>query len=441
MPLTVSTLAALALSGLAVLPVVPGTTAPAAAATLAGTSETQLSTAGPAVGTTAVATDPGNARHLVAWSEAATAGGKSTIRGQFVSTAGAKVGGNGALASVGGAADASQDVVDPALAWDPANNRFLLAYAADTVADAAGAADTTAFEVFVRQVSVVGALGDPVQVSHACADDTDTGCDARNPDLAVAPDGTVTVVWEGNDDTTPDLRTRTDVWARTLGPGLLPSAPEPVRLSATVAGDTSLDPAVAVGPGRSPVAVWSTLIGPTLRAYAATVPTAGAATAQLLNGPGPDAAYPDIAADDAGWLVVWDTGAGQVAGTRLAAGPVTQTWVGTLGLGRTASRPRLAHGGGNRWTLGWVAGDAGSVRQVVASELRQSGTAAPRHRPSSTPSTSALSAAAPPPCRPARPCRPGARTSRGRATRPTWPRGRRPSTAARSPLRSTCAPP
>ncbi len=84
-----------------------------------------------------------------------------------------------------------------------------------------------------------GAFGSPVDLSAA-------GGSADDPQVAVAPDGTSTVIWKRSDGTDPIVQTST------LPPG--GAFGSPVDLSA--AGGSADDPQVAVAPDGTSIAIW-----------------------------------------------------------------------------------------------------------------------------------------------------------------------------------------
>ncbi len=208
---------ALAVTTFTLLPAVPAHAAPTSTAAApvtgpVGAAETQVSDqAAPAgVDRTAVAYQPGAGRFLELWVGTrlvgSPAGPKQEILGRYVDAlTGATDGAIFTVASVGGADDASQDAVDPALAWDAAASRFLVTYAGDITPDAPTAEDTTDFRIFVRTLDpATGALSAPVAVTDTVA----AGDDARRPDVAVTG-GQRRLAWEvvAVGDADADVRT------------------------------------------------------------------------------------------------------------------------------------------------------------------------------------------------------------------------------------------
>lgn len=124
-----------------------------------------------------------------------------------------------------------------------------------------------------------------------------TGQDARGVDIAVAPDGTSTAVWRRFDGL-KDI-----VQASTRPPGGLFG--EPVDLSAT--GQDASDPKIAVAPDGTATVVWSRSNGANTIVQVATRPPGGSFGPPIdLSEPGGDALSAEIAAASDGTVgVVW----------------------------------------------------------------------------------------------------------------------------------------
>ncbi|MBN8866734.1 MAG: hypothetical protein J0H98_04210 [Solirubrobacterales bacterium] len=135
-----------------------------------------------------------------------------------------------------------------------------------------------------------GAFGAPVDLSA-----TDQA--AYGPHLAVAPDGTTTVVWDGTDGS------NTIAQAATRAPG--GAFGTPVDLS--VAGQSASSPQIAVAPDGTVTAVWVRSDGTNLIAQAATRPPGGIFGAPVdLSAAGQSAQDPrPAAAPDGTVTVVW----------------------------------------------------------------------------------------------------------------------------------------
>ncbi len=141
-----------------------------------------------------------------------------------------------------------------------------------------------------------GSFGIPVDLSVA-------GQDARGPQIAIAPDGTVTVGWRG--DSGFDLIAQ----ATTRPPGA-PSFGVPVDLS--MAGEDATFPVIAVAPDGTATAVWTRRSGSYFTVQAATRPPGGSFGIPVdLSTAGQNATAPKIAiALDGTATAVWAQGSG-----------------------------------------------------------------------------------------------------------------------------------
>jgi Glycosyl hydrolase family 26 len=151
------------------------------------------------------------------------------------------------------------------------------------------------FAVDMRRIAPNGTRGPVVQLSAA-------GEDALAPQVAVAPDGTATVVWIRSDGSTFLVQ------ARRVDPAGTPAA-STKDLSRT-AGDAA-DPQVAVGSDGTATVVWKRWDGFHDRIEERRLTPAGeqlpAEGANLLSAAGGDAVEPGVAtAADGSSTVVWD---------------------------------------------------------------------------------------------------------------------------------------
>ena len=180
---------------------------------------------------------------------------------------------------------------------------------------------------------------------------SESGQDAVEPAVAVADDGTATVVWsrfDGSDSI---------VQARRVGPdGTL--AATTANLSAV--GESAIQPRVGIGPGGEATVVWNRFDGANWIIQGQRLGTGGAPAGGVLNlsATTRSAAEPQLAVGANGVATAvwgrWDGGSFVVqarrldAGGNLLAGPV-QLSAG----GRDAADPRVAAGPGGGATVLW----------------------------------------------------------------------------------------
>jgi hypothetical protein len=123
------------------------------------------------------------------------------------------------------------------------------------------------------------------------------GQDAFEPEVAVAPDGTVISVWTRSDGTNFRIqasnRTPSGNWS------------SPATISD--AGFSASGPSVAVDPSGNAVAVWTQSDGSNLRIFAAYRPSGGSFLTPVgVSTAGQDASAPDVSMDNSGnALVAW----------------------------------------------------------------------------------------------------------------------------------------
>jgi hypothetical protein len=127
---------------------------------------------------------------------------------------------------------------------------------------------------------------------------SDSGKDAFEPQVVVAPDGTVISVWTRSDGTNFRIqsanRTPSGAWSAT-----------PQTISDP--GFSASGPAVAVDPSGNALAAWTQSDGAKLRIYAAFKPAGSAfGTPVVVSAAGQDASAPDVSMDNSGSaLVAW----------------------------------------------------------------------------------------------------------------------------------------
>jgi hypothetical protein len=158
---------------------------------------------------------------------------------------------------------------------------------------------------------------------------SDPGRDAFEPQVVVAPSGTVISVWTRSDGTNFRIqsanRTPTGSW----------SAPQTI----SDAGVSASGPTIAVDPSGNAVAAWTQSDGTNLRIYAAFKP-AGASfnAATVVSAAGQDASAPDVSMDNTGdALVGWQRSDGTKL--RVQAAIRTPGAGGTFGAISTLSDP------------------------------------------------------------------------------------------------------
>ncbi len=127
-----------------------------------------------------------------------------------------------------------------------------------------------------------------------------TGRDAVEPQVAVGPDGTATVVWsrfDGEDTIVQERRVAAD------------DSPAPDILDLSATGQNAVEPDVAAGPDGSATAVWARSDGDHTIVQERRVGPAGEPdpAANSLSTPGGDAAEPQVAVGSDGTAIaVWE---------------------------------------------------------------------------------------------------------------------------------------
>ncbi|HEU5106532.1 MAG TPA: glycosyl hydrolase [Solirubrobacterales bacterium] len=188
--------------------------------------------------------------------------------------------------------------------------------------------------VQVRQVA-------PDGTSEAAAQRlSEAGRDAVEPRVAVADDGTATVVWSRFDGEDSIVQTR-----RVEPDGTLEEASEGISL----AGESAIQPRVGVGPDGTATVVWNRFDGANWVIQARRMNPAGvpAGAAVNLSASGRSAAEPQLALDpDGAVTVVWDRFDGTsfvVQARRLdPAGVIGATTFNLSAGGRDAADPQVA---------------------------------------------------------------------------------------------------
>ena len=203
------------------------------------------------------------------------------------------------------------------------------------------------FIVEARRITATGDLGPVLELSAVRQD-------AFDPDLAVGPDGTVTVVWKRFDGTRFLIKER-----RIEADGELDPTPS-FTLSQT-GGRDAVEPRVAVAPDGTATVVWSRFDGSSSVIQARVVGAGGdpAASTHDLSAAGQSAIEPDlVTAADGGSDVVWvrSNGSNTIVQHRgLGADGTPEAATHDLSAtGRSAAEPQIeALPGGGVATVVW----------------------------------------------------------------------------------------
>ncbi|HEX6780663.1 MAG TPA: glycosyl hydrolase [Solirubrobacterales bacterium] len=186
---------------------------------------------------------------------------------------------------------------------------------------------------------------------------SESGGDAVEPDVAVAPDGTATVVWSRFDGSDSIVQAR-----RVEPEGTLAAT---AGLSAV--GESAIQPQVELGPGGEATVIWNRFDGSSWVIQAQRLSAAGAAEGSVLNlsASGRSAAEPQLAVDSDGVATaVWDRYDGSIfvvqarrvdSGGALLAGPVNLS-----AGGRDAADPQVDTAPDGRATVLWSRYDGGN---------------------------------------------------------------------------------
>ncbi len=228
--------------------------------------------------------------------------------------------------------------------------------------------DGANFVVQVRRITPDGGLGaEALNFSGA-------GGDAAAPQVAVAPDGTATVVWKrfnGSNDVVQERQMAADGTREASGHPL--SAP----------GRDAVEPQVAVAPDGTSLVVWSRLDGSDSIVQGRQVLPGGdpAASAADLSAGGESAVGPQVGLDDDGTAtVVWsrfDGVSSIIQARRVSAAGVPGPDVDDLSVaGRSAAEPRVAVNPDGIAIVVWDRLD-GSNRIVQARRIGASGEPSP----------------------------------------------------------------
>jgi len=209
------------------------------------------------------------------------------------------------------------------------------------------------FAVYMRRIAADGSPEPAVRLS-------DPAQDALAPQVAVAPDGTATVVWSRFDGQ------NFLVQGRRVGPG---GTPDAATKNLSVTGRDAADPRVAVGPDGTATVVWKRFNGFYDRVEERRITPAGerlpAESTNLLSADGQDAVEPEVAsAPDGTSTVVWSRFDGSdsiVQRRRIGPLGATQGEVADLsGVGESAMQPEVAVDPDGEATVVWSRFDGGN---------------------------------------------------------------------------------
>ena len=183
---------------------------------------------------------------------------------------------------------------------------------------------------------------------------SEAGGDAVEPDVAVAPDGTATVVWSRFDGSDSIVQARRVEPAGTLA----------ATASLSAVGESAIEPQVELGPGGEGTVVWTRFDGSNWLIQGQRLSAAGVTEGGVLNlsAVGRSAAEPQVAVDHAGVATaVWDRYDGSnfiVQARRIdAAGALLSGPVNLSATGRDAADPQVAAVPDGGATVLWTRND------------------------------------------------------------------------------------
>jgi hypothetical protein len=245
-----------------------------------------------------------------------------------------------------------------------------VAVAADGTATVVWSARTNGkFTVYMRHIGDETGAVTPL---------SDSSQDALAPQVAVAPDGTATVVWIRSDGS------NFVVQARRVNPAGTPGA-APVTLSQ--AGGDAAAPHLDVGPDGTATVVWKRYGGGHYLVEERRLTAAGellpAGSSNVLSEPGQDAVEPAVAAaPDGGAAVVWSRydGINSIVQSRRIdpAGVPAATTSSLSAAGQNAVQPQVAVAPGGAATVVWTRFDGS---HWVIQKQRLSAAGAPEGAP------------------------------------------------------------
>lgn len=178
----------------------------------------QLSSMGPPADpdfdaiTPAAAWDSANDRFLVVWAASDDVEEEYEIWGQLLDAEhGYQMGLDFQISFVGPADDASRDALEPDVAYNSSTGEYLVVWAADHLADGD-------FEIYCRRVtaSPLGLVGSMARVS-VMGPGVDSSYDARQPAVAYNHvNNEYLIVWHGDEGTSPLVDDEFEIWGQAM---------------------------------------------------------------------------------------------------------------------------------------------------------------------------------------------------------------------------------
>lgn len=207
----------------------------------------------------AVSVDPGTGNYLVAWQgdtdQDGMTDGEFEIFGRVIASDGTPTAAQVRISTMGSSSNANFDALNPAIAWNPVADAFVVAWEGD---DNQGSLVDDEFEIHMQHVTVDGALAVPATRVSTMGTDGDSAYDALAPAVAVVPDtGTTFIAWQGDTSTSKLVDDEFEIHGQLLdyNGALLGSA---VRVS-IMGADAETDPATRAQFGAfSPGVTWNT---------------------------------------------------------------------------------------------------------------------------------------------------------------------------------------
>ncbi|MCU0308412.1 MAG: hypothetical protein MUE51_11715, partial [Thermoleophilia bacterium] len=188
----------------------------------------------------AVAHNPRADQYLVVWEGTPDAGGRE-IWGRLVAADGTPIGAQLRISDMGPDGDPAFDANDPAVAYNPRADEYLVVWEGD---DDTGALVHEEYEIYAQRVSAAGAEVGPndIRISDMGPDGSPFFT-ALPPDVVANPDtNEYLVAWTGDDDTPPLVDNEREVFVQRLSAAGAEVGPNDARVSDLgPAGDPGFD--------------------------------------------------------------------------------------------------------------------------------------------------------------------------------------------------------